>query len=397
MRRGVAILGAAGVPCGKLMAKPDDPLQVLEHEVLAGCVLDAVADAGLEKGQIGALIFSHPRHHTRQLYFATFMAHYLRLPTEGVVMEVLGNGMTGGLAFDQAIEQVATGRAEVALALGTSFETGADTAEHMNYTMRTVADVDFQSPCGFTPISWYAMDAMRYMHDFGATRAEIASVAVKNRRHASLNPVAQFRTPITLEEVLAQRMIVEPLGLLEVPPRSDGAVCIVVTCEELARQSGRPYVRVVGRGFHHEGAHQISEVPNEMTAFGAARRAAEIAYADAGITPADIDLAELYAPCTIVEICVAEASGLLERGKGARQAAEGQTALGGRIPICTSGGLQSRGHPPYVTPLYSILEMAEQLRHRAGERQVRDARLGLTTCELGNYNAALTHVLEAAR
>ncbi len=395
MKRSAAIIGAAAVPCGKLMEKPDAPLQVLEHEVLAGCVLEAVKDAGIDKSSIGALVFSNPRAYTRQLYFATFMANYLRLPSEAVIMEVLGNGMTGGFAFDQAVDQVTNGRADVALALGVSFETAADTRAHLNNMMRAVGDVDFQASCGFTPISWYAMDAMRYMHEFGATRAEIASVAVKNRKHASLNPLAYFRKPITLEEVLSQRMIVEPLGLLEVPPRLDGAACLVVASEDVAKSIGRPYARVAGRGFHHEGVHQISEIPNDMTAFFPARRAAHIAYEEAGITAADIDFAELYAPCTIVEICVAEACGLLERGKGARASAEGHTSLGGRIPICTSGGLLSRGHAPHATPLYSIVEVAEQLRHRAGDRQVKNARFGLATCELGNYNAALTHVFEA--
>lgn len=267
MQRSVAIIGVAAKPCGKMMEKPDAPVQVLEHEVLAECVIDAVNDAGIDKSAIGSMVFSHPRVYTRQMYFATFMAHYLRLPADGIVMEVLGNGMTGGLAFDQAVDQVASGRADVALALGTSFEMGADTAAHLNNTMRATGDVDFQTSCGFTPIAWYAMDAVRYMHEFGATRAEIASVAVKNRRHAALNPLAQFRKPITLEEVLAQRMIVEPLGLYEVPPRSDGAACIVVASEDVAREIGRPYVRIRGRGFHHEGAHQISEVPNDIAEF----------------------------------------------------------------------------------------------------------------------------------
>lgn len=395
MSRSVAVIGGAAVPCGKWMEKPDAPIQVLEHEVLARCVLDAVKDAGIDKSRIGSLVFSHPRVYTRQLYFATFMAHYLRLPADGVVMEVLGNGMTGGLAFDQAVDQVANGRAEVALALGTSFEMGADTAAHLNNTMRATGDVDFQSSCGFTPIAWYAMDAVRYMHEFKATREQIASVAVKNRAHAALNPLAQYRKSITLEEVMAQRMIVEPLGLLEVPPRSDGAACLVVATEEVARQTGRPYALIRGRGFHHEGAHQISEVPSDMTAFMPATIASSRAYREAGINAKDLDFAEIYAPCTIVEICVSEAIGLFPRGEGAAAAAAGATTLGGEKPICTSGGLQSRGHPPYVTPLYSVFEVLEQLRHRAGARQVKDATLGLAICELGNYNAALVHVMEA--
>ena len=395
MSRAVTIVGAAGIPCGRVQTTPGLDPQVLEHEVMAACVLDAVAQAGVGKESIDAMVLCHPRPYTQQLYFGTFMANYLRLPSNGVVMEVVGNGMTGGLAFDQAAQMIETGRADVALALGVNFETAIGSAEHMNRSMRATGDVAFHTPFGFTPISWYAMDAMLYMHEHCATRAEIASVAVKNRQHATLNPLAQYREPVTLEQVLAQRPIVEPFGLFEVPPRSDGAACIVLASESAARALGKPYARVLGRGFHHEGAHQISEVPTDMIAFNAAVRAGDQAYRAAGLCAGDIDVAELYAPCTIVEVLVSEALGLTPHGRGAAQAAAGETSLGGRIPICTSGGLIARGHPPFITPLYSYLEVFEQLTRRAGARQVADARLAMTACELGNYNAALVHILEA--
>jgi acetyl-CoA acetyltransferase len=395
MTRRVAVIGGAASPNGKLQTAADAPLQALEHEILAPLVIDAMAAAGLPKEEVGALVFAMCRPYTLQKYFATYMANYLRLPLKGTIMEVLGNGMTGGMAFDEAVNAVASGHADVALALGINMESQANSAEHMMTTMRAVGDVDFHSIFGFTPISWYAMDAVRYMHEFGASRAELASIAVKDRRHASLNPIAQFRKPLTLEEVLAARPIVEPLGLYEVPPRSDGAVCLVVCAEDVAKAAGRPYALVRGRGFFHEGAHQINEVPNDMTAFVSAQGAAAAAYGSAGIAAADLDLAELYAPCTIVQVLAGEALGLTPRGKGAAQAAAGETSLGGRIPICTSGGCLSRGHPAYVTGLLTIFELWEQLTHRAGERQVRNARLGAGSCELGNYNAALVHVLEA--
>ena len=396
MTRRVAVIGGAASPIGKLQTAPDAPLQTLEHEILAPIVLEAMAAASLPKEEIDALIFAMCRPYTLQKYFATFLANYLRLPLGGTIMEVLGNGMTGGLAFDQAVNTVALGQADVALALGINMESQAASAEHMMSTMRATGDVDFHTIFGFTPISWYAMDAVRYMHEHGATRAQLASVAVKDRRHASLNPIAQFRKPLTLEEVLAARPIVEPLGLYEVPPRGDGAVCLVVCAEEVAKATGRPYALVRGRGFFHEGAHQINEVPNDMTAFISAQGAAKAAYQAAGIGPADLDLAELYAPCTIVQVLVTEAMGLTTRGKGAAQAAAGETALGGRIPVCTSGGCLSRGHPAYVTGLLTIYELWEQLTRRAGERQVANAHLGAGSCELGNYNAALIHILEAA-
>jgi acetyl-CoA C-acetyltransferase len=395
MTRRVAVIGGAAAPIGRLQTAADAPLQAVEHELLAPLVLDAMAAAGLPKETIDALIFAMCRPYTLQKYFATFMANYLRLPLKGTIMEVLGNGMTGGMAFDEAVKTVALGHADVALALGINMESQAASAEHAMSTMRATGDVDFHTVFGFTPIAWYAMDAVRYMHEHGATRAQLASVAVKDRQHASLNPIAQFRRPLTLAEVLAARPVVEPLGLYEVPPRGDGAVCLVVCAEDMARRTGRPFALVRGRGFFHDGAHQINEVPNDMTAFASAEGAAAAAYQSAGIVAADLDLAELYAPCTVVEVLASEALGLTPRGKGAAQAAAGETALGGRIPICTSGGCLSRGHPSYVTGLLTIYELWQQLTHRAGERQVRNARLGAGTCELGNYNAALVHILEA--
>ena len=234
--------------------------------MLAKVVIEAVNGAQIEKNDIASLAFAQPRPYTTQKYFATFIANYLRLPCAGSVAELLGNGMTGALAFEAAANDIRLGRAKVALALGVNFETATPAAEHMMNSMRAVGDVDFHSPFGFTPISWYAMDAARYIHEFGSSREELAGVAVKNRAHAALNPIAQFRTPITLADVLAQKPIVEPLGLYEVPPRGDGAACIVLADEDVARSSGRPYVRVRGRGFFHEGAHQINEAPGDMVA-----------------------------------------------------------------------------------------------------------------------------------
>ena len=397
MTRRVAIVGTSAIPVGRHQTASDAPLQVLEQEIMTRLVIDAVNDAGVDKKDIQSLIFTVPRPYTLQKYFHTFLVSHLRLPCTGNVMEVMGNGMTAALAFDQACNEILLGRANVALALGINMEAATSARDHSMSSMRTTGDVDFHASGGFIPISWYAMDAMRYMHEYGATREQLAAVAVKNRYHASLNPLAQYRTPITIEEVLAQRPIVEPLGLYDVPGRSDGAACLVLASEEVARTLGRPYAIVRGRGFSHDGSHQINEVPNDMTELIAAKEASATAYAQAGITAAQIDFADVYAPCTIVEVLVSEALGFFGRGEGAPAALEGQTRLGGRIPISTSGGLTSRGHPAYVTSLYNMVEVADQLRGRAGERQVANARMGLSTGELGNYNAALIHVLEAAR
>lgn len=393
----VTILGGAALPIGRLQSPLDAEIHNLEHELLLEIVMQAIDMAGVEKKDIGSIVLPLMRDYTKQRYFGIFMANALGIETNGSMIEVRGYGLAGGLALDLGMNEILLDRAKVCLVMGANFETAIPTPTHTSRSMRSTGDVDFHMPAGFIPISWYAMDAMRYMHEHGATREQIASVAVKNRYHASLNPLSQFKKLITMEDVLAARPIVDPLGLLEVPARSDGVVALVLANEDVARATGRPYARVRGRGYNHDGSLQIDDRGGDITAFTAARKASATAYKQAGITSKDLDFAEVYAPCTIVEVLVSEALGLFERGTGALGAANGETTLGGRIPISTSGSLLSRGHPPNVTGLYNALEVYQQLTHSAGERQVKDAAIGLCTSELGNYNAAMIHIMEGTQ
>ena len=389
-----AILGYGAVPVGIYQRVKDGRDPPLEHELAVRVVLDAMRMAGLRKEDLNGVVVAHPGDHTKQGYFHTFLTAYLGLTSNSTVVQVLGNGMTAGLAFDEGLRLVRGGETDCALVIAAHFESGTPTADHLNFSIRLTGDVDFQSIFGAVPISWYAMVARRYMHEFGVTRAQIAEVAVKNRRQAVLNPLAQFREPITLDEVLAQRMIVEPLGLLEVPGRADGAVALVIVSEKIARASGRPHVLVRSRGFHHEGEHQISDRRVDMLDYPSIRIATRAALDRAALTLDDISVFQVYAPCTIVEVVATESMGLFPRGQGWAAAADGRSAFDSVRPVNTSGGHLSRGHPPEATPLYDVVEACIQVLGRAGERQVRDARMAMTVSELGNYNAAIAHVLE---
>jgi acetyl-CoA C-acetyltransferase len=391
--RRAAILGWGAVPVGTYQRAPDGDA-VLEHELAVDVVLDAMAMAGLGRDDLDGVVVAHPGDHTRQGYFHTFLTAYLGIRAQATVIQVLGNGMTGGHAFDVALQQVAGGQADCALSVGVHFETGVPTARHLDYSIRLTGDVDFQSVFGAVPIAWYAMDAQRYLHEHRMPRATLASIAVKNRAHAALNPLAQFREPLTIDQVLAARPIVEPLGLLEVPGRADGAVALVIVSEDLARASGRPYVLVRGRGFQHEGQHQLSDRPGDALEYGTLRAASRRALSAAGLALADIGTFQVYAPCTIVEALGTEALGLHARGRGAHAAAAGETRFDGRFPVNTCGGCLSRGHPPEVTPLYDVVEAATQLVGRAAGRQVARPGFAMTVSELGKYNASLVHVLE---
>ena len=201
----------------------------------------------------------------------------------------------------------------------------------------STGDVDFQSIFGPVPISWYAMDAHRYMFEYDVPRDTTAVVAVKNREHARFNPVAQFRDPLTLDAVLSARPIVEPLGLFEVPARSDGAVALIVSTEARAKLTGQPYARIRGRGFDHEGIHQIADVPTSTLDHAHVDQAARRALAQAGTELADISTFQLYAPCTIVEILATEALGLFARGSRRRRRCQGCYVNQGRYPVNTCG------------------------------------------------------------
>lgn len=389
----VAIIGAAALPIGKFTSPDNAYYGYLEHEILSRVAASAIQDAGLTRNDIDAAIFTLNPPTTKQLGFATFMTAQLGLTCRGLVTEVSQLGITGGLAFDVAASQVQLGYADYALALGIVRQSGGNPSVALDNGIRAVGDVNFQAPFGIPPIGWYALDCNRYMAEFNVTRESIAQVTVKSRELAQHNPIAQFPKTVTLQEVMDQRPIVEPLGLYEVPARGDGAICLVVGTEAAAAKSGLPYVTVNGRGFFHEGAHQMADQPGDLIAFPSAAAATESALNQAEMTLGDIDLFELYAPCTITEILVSEALGLFPRGTGCEALADGRTMPSGDIPINTSGGCLGRGHPPQITGLYGLFEIREQLLGRAGARQVPQPKHGLHTCELGNYNATLAHVI----
>lgn len=394
-RKKVAIIGAFASPVGRYARQNGSRPPIAEQDLLSEVSIAALKQAGIEAKDVGSAIFTTVSPETRQLGFATHMAARLGLRCTGQLSQVMEMGITGGLAFDQAAADIQLGRADVALALGAAYSTGGSPDRGMLTGIRVVGDAEFQAPFGATPIAWYAMDAMRYIHETGAKREDIATVAVKSRNAAMNNALAQFRDPLSLQQVLNARQIVEPLGLYEVPAIADGAICLVLASEDVAKNLGHPYVSVIGRGFCHDGRHQIGPAPHDITSFDSLRVAGPAALSEAGISLEDINVAELYAPCTITEVLASEALGWFTRGEGAKAAVEGRTAIGGDKPINTSGGCLSRGHPPALTALYGLLEVREQLLGQSGERQVDGARLAMTSCEAGNYNAAIVHILEA--
>jgi acetyl-CoA acetyltransferase len=217
----------------------------------------------------------------------------------------------------------------------------------------------------------YADLAKRYMERSGATVEDFARVAVKSHAHGALNPLAQYRNLITVEEVLASRCVADPLTLLMCSPIGDGAAALVLCAGDAATSSASPAIRIRASALV-SGTRTLG--PQQPTAV---QRAATQAYAEAGITPADIDVVELHDAAAPAELLVYEELGLCGHGEGPKLLADGTIGLGGRVPTNPSGGLLSRGHPVGATGCAQLVELTHQLRGTAGGRQVEHARIAV--------------------
>ncbi len=245
---------------------------------------------------------------------------------------------------------------------------------------------DLDAAVGFIFAAGHGLSARRYMADYGATREQIAAVAVKNHKHSTANPFAQYQKEVSLEEVLSARPIAEPLGLLDCSPISDGAAAVVVASragmERLGLAPDRaPRVAACGlvSGTVQAGLPDVNEED-------VSRRAGEEAYRLAGIEPGDIDFVEMHDCFTIAEIVRLEGLGVLPTGEGGALTEAGHTSLGGDLPVNPSGGLLSRGHPVGATGAAQICELYWQLTDRAGNRQIEGARVGLAYCKGGSVS-----------
>ncbi len=382
--REIAVIGTGCIPVG---AYPDRA----EHELLAPAIKEALTDAGVEKRDIQGAVIIDRSYNEQHMFENWFTSGHLELQLD-VCAKVLCGGASGGAALRYACYAIAAGEMDVCLVAAASRETHINTPDHLAFTAR-VFDRDFEAPHGVTITGVNGgMVTQRYMHQYGVPHEKIALCVVRNREHASKNPVARYREPlISVEDVLNSRMIADPCRLLECAPRDDGAAALVLACAEKAPAfSGLP-VFIRGLGEFHDPASFISANLAELPGVGEAARRA---YAKAGITAGDLDVAEIYAPFAAIDLIILEELGLCKRGAAGDFIAEGNTHLGGKIPINTSGGLTSRGHPPYASELYGIIEIVRQLRGQAGERQVKGAALGLAMGAHSGDNGATIEILE---
>lgn len=381
---GIAIIGKGCIPIG---AYPERA----EYELLAPAVKMAIEDAGVEKKHLDGAVIVDRSYNEQHMFENWFVSAHLELDL-GVCAKVLCGGASGGAALRYACWALESGEARVCLVAAVNKETHVKTADHLAFTAR-VFDRDFEAPHGATITGVNGgMVTQRYMHDYGVLHEKIALSMVRNREHASKNPVARYREPLLkVEDVLGSRMIADPCRLLECASRDDGAAALVLTSAERAADFGGTPIYIRGLGEFHDPASFISKNLAELPGVGEAARRA---YANAGIAPGDLDVAEIYAPFAALDLIILEELGLCGRGRAGDYIAEGNTHIGGNTPICTSGGLTSRGHPPYASELYGIVEVVEQLRGEAGERQVSGAAIGLAMGAHSGDNGATVEILE---
>lgn len=296
---------------------------------------------------------------------------------------------SGGAALRLAYMAVASGMSDLVMAAGVEKMTdGADVTD----VLASAADQEGEVYHGVTFPALYAMIARAYMDRWGATEEDLSWVSVKNHAHGARNPKAQFRREVSVEDVMASTLVSDPLRLLHCSPVSDGAAAVLLCpLEEAHRYTDRP-VRIAGVGQATSSMALADRA--DLTALDAVAKAGERAYRMAGVSAKDIQVAEVHDCFAISEICCIEALGFACAGEGAEAARSGETALGGRIPVNTSGGLKSKGHPVGATGVAQAIEIFEQLRGESGERQVEGAHLGLAQNMGGSGASSVVHVFE---
>ncbi|AEF37475.1 lipid-transfer protein Ltp1 [Mycolicibacter sinensis] len=331
----------------------------------------ASVDKGLAKTDVQAAWFGALG--TTDGFPSGILADTLGLP-DLPVTRVENSCATGNDAVRNALFGVASGAVDVALVIGADKLRETATKDMLWAWEETARDMAWDYPLGLVAPAGFALHVRRYLHESPATREHLAMVAVKNHRHGVSNPRARLRFEITMQQALEAPMVASPFGVYDCAPQSDGAAALVLAAEDVVdRFTDRPvWIRGVGLGLDAV-MHQHKR---DMTTFPATLRAAKQAFAMAGLTPSDIDVAEVHDYFTGVEMISYEDLGFAERFEAHKLLEAEVTSVGGALPVNPSGGLKSKGHPPGATGVAQCVELFEQLRGTA-VNQVDGARIGL--------------------
>jgi len=382
--RKVAIIGVGLTKFGELW-------DVSFRRLMLEAGARAIEDAGIDGKKIDAMYIGNMSagQFISQEHIASLIVDHAGL-TPIPCTRVEAACASGGSALRQAVITVASGIHDIVVAAGIEKMTDVLT-EQTTEALITAADQEWEAFVGATFPGIYALMARRHMYEFGTTEEQLAKVAVKNHHNACFNPCAQYQMEITVEYVLNSAPVTTPLKLLDCSPITDGAACVILAPLDRAREFTDTPIVVAGTG---QASDTISLHDRQtLTGIAATNKAAELAYKMAGVGPNDIDLAEVHDCFTIAEIMAIEDLGFCEKGDGGKATERGETAIGGRIPINTSGGLKGKGHPVGATGIAQAVEITQQLRGEAGKRQVNGAEIGLTHNVGGSGGTVVVHVM----
>ncbi|MCZ0860681.1 thiolase domain-containing protein [Methanocorpusculum sp. MG] len=298
---------------------------------------------------------------------------------------------SGGLAFRQAVAAVASGMSDVVVAAGVEKMTDVSDATDV---LAGAADREWESFAGATFPGLYAMIACDYMHKYGLTREQLAQVAVKNHYHGARNPYAQFRSEITQSTVMKSTIVASPLRLFDCSPVSDGAAVVIVCPLERAKEFTDTPIQVLASA--QAGDTIALHDRPDFSTMGATVAAGNSAFQQAKLERKDIDFVEVHDCFTIAELCAIEDLGFVPKGTAGKFTEEGETQIGGKLPVNTSGGLKACGHPVGATGIKQVWEVVQQLRGEAGKRQVEGAEVGMTQNVGGTGATVVSHIFRRA-
>jgi acetyl-CoA C-acetyltransferase len=362
----VGIVGIGQTKFGKIA-------DASSRELAAEAFREALSDAGLARKDISTLIVCSGTHYDKQRSPAGIITEYLGLnpsPTFHVEAACASSGVGVRVAWSMIQARLH----DVVAVVGFQKMTELDAAEVQDVMSRS-GDVMWESPFGPTMPAYYAMHARAHMERYGTTEEQMALVSVKNHKYGAKNPYAMYRKEITVDDVLKSRVVASPLKLYDCCANADGAACLILTGEKLARKITDSPVWIAGLGLASSPMSLTSR--NEFASFECSTFAAKQAYKMGKVRAHDVDVAEVHDSFTSAEIMNYEDLGFCRKGEGGKFIEDGQSYIGGRMPVNVDGGLLAKGHPVGATGAAHIISIAKQLRNEAGPSQVPNAKLGL--------------------
>ena len=363
----VCVLGAGSTKYGKL----DDSITDITIQASIG----AIETAGIDPKEIQAGYISNVFGVAdKQVHLGPVVMSNLGIP-EKPSLSIESACGSGSVSFREAFANVAAGFYDAVLVAGTEKVTHTGTEWTTTY-FSYCSDFFYEGGAGASFPGLFASMARAYLTEFKATEEDLAAVAVKNHENGLLNPKAHLRKKITIDDVMKSAVVASPLKLYDCCPFSDGASAVILCSEKFAKEHSKNYVNVIGSG--RGGSPATLQGRDHMTTIPSTKLAAQAAYKMAGITAKDVDFAEVHDCFTIAEVVDTEDLGFFEKGTGVQAVREGRTARNGDIPVNPSGGLKAKGHPIGATGVGQVVEVFEQLTGKAGERTVKDAKIGLT-------------------